>query len=144
MLTDIKEEVYLTRLRRSDQGTEGKILYNGFSCFTLELPWRNNSRGRSCIPVGEYKTITVNSNKYSLIYWVTNVEERSGILIHWGNFAGDTSKGFKSHSMGCILLGKSFGYLGGQKAILNSRVTVYEFMRFMNYEPFILHVLEEF
>ena len=69
---------------------------------------------------------------------------RTYILIHSGNYAGDKSKGFKSHVMGCILLGKKSGYLGGQVAILNSRIMVRAFMEHMNYEPFILRIQEAF
>lgn len=132
----------LTRTTRSDQGTEGQLITRGFSCFTLELPWRDNEKGISCIPPGEYQAIITKSNRYGLIYWLPKVEGRTGILIHWGNFAGDPIKGLKTHSMGCILLGKLIGFLGGQRAVLNSRVAVSQFISAMNYEPFILKVQE--
>jgi len=132
----------LTRVTRSDQGTEGQLMTKGFSCFTLELPWRDNEKGISCIPPGEYQAIATKSNRYGLIYWLPKVEDRSGILIHWGNYAGDSTKGLKTHSMGCILLGKQFGFLGGQRAVLNSRVAVSQFMSAMDYNPFILKVQE--
>jgi len=46
--------------------------------------------------------------------------------------------------MGCILLGKKSGFLGGQVAILNSRITVRSFMEELEYEPFKLRIQEEF
>jgi len=48
--------IYLTRLRQSDQGTEGILTVPelGFACFTLELPWRGNRPNVSCIPPGTY------------------------------------------------------------------------------------------
>lgn len=136
--------VDLFRLQRSDQGTEGLLVYGEFQCKTLELPWRENKKQISCIPAGEYNVEVRLSNKYGRIYWVRNVPNRTYILIHSGNFAGDISKGYKSHVMGCILLGKTMGYLGGQRAVLNSRITVRAFMEEMEYEPFKLRIQESF
>jgi hypothetical protein len=142
-MDEIGLTAYLARYKTSEQGTIGKFVARDFSCFSLELPWRENKRSISCIPPGEYKTIITNSNKYGTIYWVTSVPNRSGILIHWGNYAGDSNEGFKTHSMGCILLGKSIGLLGGQRAILNSRVTVTQFMSYMQRQPFVLKIYNE-
>ena len=137
--------VQLYRLKRSDQGTMGMLVTpEGFKCYTLELPWRDNQKQISCIPSGEYNVEIRLSNKYGRVYWVRNVPNRTYILIHSGNYAGDVSKGFKSHVMGCILLGKSNGFLGGQVAVLNSRITVRAFMEELNYEPFMLKIQETF
>ena len=138
------DRVEIFRLRRSDQGTEGLLVSGDFHCRTLELPWRGNRRQISCIPPGTYNVEIRLSNKYGRIYWIRNVPNRSYILIHSGNFAGDTSKGYKTHVMGCILLGKKSGYLGGQVAVLNSRITVRAFMEYMDYEPFELRIQEAF
>lgn len=136
--------VTLARLARSDQGTEGILLAGDFNCKTLELPWRDNTRRISCIPPGEYDVDIRNSNKYGRVYWVRKVPDRTYILIHSGNYAGDKSKGFKSHVMGCILLGHKMGFLGGQRAVLNSRISVRRFLDEMNYRPFKLNVLGAF
>jgi hypothetical protein len=136
--------VTLFRLRRSDQGTEGRLVAGDFTCRTLELPWRNNEKQISCIPAGEYDVEIRLSNKYGRVYWVRHVPNRTYILIHSGNYAGDKSKGYKSHVMGCILLGKKSGFLGGQVAVLNSRITVREFVEHMDYEPFKLRIEEAF
>jgi len=101
------------RLRRSDQGTEGILVSGNYDCRTLELPWRDNQKQISCIPPGEYDVEMRLSNKYGRIYWVRQVPNRTYILIHSGNYTGDVSKGYKSHVMGCILLGKESGFLGG-------------------------------
>lgn len=131
---------YLKRIAASDHGTEGVVTVPefGFSCFSMELPWRNNQNRLSCIPKGSYTVVIRNSPKFGWTFHVTNVEGRSYILFHSGNYAGDTQKGLKTHSHGCILLGKSKGFLGGQRAVLNSRVAVSEFQRLMNNEPFKL------
>jgi len=140
----MERNVTLARLARSDQGTEGILLAGEFNCKTLELPWRENTRQISCIPPGEYEVEVRLSNKYGRIYWVRKVPDRTYILIHSGNYAGDKSKNFKTHVMGCILLGKHHGYLAGQRAVLNSRLTVRSFMREMDYQKFQLNVLESF
>jgi hypothetical protein len=140
----MKPTVELFRLRRSDQGTEGTLVAGDFDCRTLELPWRENRKQISCIPAGEYDVEIRLSNKYGRVYWVRRVPNRTYILIHSGNYAGDKSKGFKSHVMGCILLGKKSGFLGGQVAVLNSRVAVRQFMEHMEYESFKLKIQETF
>ena len=138
------DTVTLFRMKRSDQGTRGMLVAEGFSCHTLELPWRENARSISCIPAGEYPVEIRISPKYGKIYWVKDVPDRTFILIHSGNWAGDTSKGYKSHVNGCILLGKERGLLAGQWAVLNSRITVKRFMQQLNYDPFKLRILESF
>ena len=65
--------------------------------YTLEPPWRDNERGRSCIPVGEYKCSRYPSKRFGKTFIVMNVPGRDGILFHVGNWEKDTS--------GCILLG---------------------------------------
>jgi hypothetical protein len=137
-------QVEILRLRRSDQGTEGILVTEEYECKTLELPWRDNLRQISCIPPDIYDVEIRISNKYGRIYWVRNVPNRSYILIHSGNYAGDKKKGFKTHVMGCILLGTRSGFLGGQVAVLNSRVAVRQFMEYMDYEPFQLRIQEAF
>lgn len=131
------------RYRSSDQGTFSRWLCEeiGFDSFCIELPWRNNESGYSCIPVGKYIVSIRKSPKYGHIFHVTDVNGRSWILIHSGNFAGDTKRGYKTHSLGCILLGQKPGVLNGQQAILNSKSTVHKFMRLINYETFELHII---
>ena len=138
------KQVNIYRMRRSDQGTEGLLVSDDFTCRTLELPWRNNQPNISCIPPGKYVVEIRYSNKYGRIYWVRNVKNRTYILIHSGNYGGDKSKGFKTHVMGCILLGKRSGFLGGQVAVLNSRVAIRQFMEFMEYDKFNLKIQETF
>lgn len=135
------KNVYLLRTRTSDQGTEGMLITDGFMCKTLELPWRENQRSISCIPSGEYKVVIRQSPKYGSVYWVTKVPNRSWILIHAGNWAGDTKKGFKTHVNGCILLGKSHGFLAEQRAVLSSRITVRKFRNVMADKSFTLNVI---
>lgn len=132
--------VFLTRTDRSDHGTFGVLACPavGFSCFTLELPWRDNRRSISCVPTGEYVVKIYQSPRFGTVYHLQNVEGRTYILFHSGNYAGDRSKGLKTHSEGCILFGKSRGWIGNQRAVLNSRLAQREFQRLMNSENFKL------
>jgi hypothetical protein len=133
--------VGLRRTAHSDQGTRGAlILPEGVFCNTLELPWRENRVGRSCIPCGEYDVVVRRSPRFGDVYHVQHVPGRSWILTHSGNLAGDVDKGYLSHVEGCILLGKNFGTIAGQLAILVSRPAVREFMHRTGGDPFRLLV----
>lgn len=135
--------VTLTRLSQTDAGTEGTLSTDGFSCRTFELPWRGNLRGKSCIPVGHYRVQIVRSPRFGRIYGLFGTAPRGNVLIHSGNYAGDVDKGLKSHVQGCILLGKYFGNMEGQRAILLSRPTVRAFMDHMGGEPFTLIIEDQ-
>lgn len=146
----MSKNVTIIRTTESEHGTEGfLIVMEGdpylskptFSCKTMELPWRNNKPQISRIPAGEYEVVIRESPKFGLTYWVRNVPNRSYILIHSGNFAGDKEKGFKTHVYGCILLGQKHGWLGEQRAVLNSRITVRRFMQHMGNGKFKLKII---
>ncbi len=62
----------------------------------------------------------VESPRFGYTYEVTAVPGRSHILLHPGNVVGDTQ--------GCILLGRHFGLLRGDRAVLNSGQTFAGFM----------------
>jgi len=130
----------MTRTVSSDHGTFGIIDIDGTIFNTLELPWRDNSKGVSCIPNGVYECYKRFSSKFGQVYEVRDVPDRLGILIHIGNYGGDRSKGLKSDIEGCILIGKSVGIINGQKCILNSRLAMKEFVAKTNGEPFILNI----
>ena len=138
------KKVYLIRTQTSDQGTEGVLVTYDFTCKTLELPWRDNQRSISCIPAGTYTVVIRQSPKYGSVYWVTNVPNRSWILIHSGNWAGDVNKGFKTHVNGCLLLGRKHGFLLEQRAVLTSKPTVREFRNIMQDKSFELNIIGGF
>lgn len=124
-----------------DQGTVGSLTIGDLQLFTLELPDRDNASGRSCIPPGEYPVRWTRSPRLKkFTYEILGVPGRAGIRIHGGNFAGDTRKGYISHSLGCPLLGERIGRINGQRAILNSRTAVARFERYMAGAPFTLEV----
>ena len=96
----------------SDQSTIGELFLNGERfCDTLELPYRDNQRSISCIPVGEYKVRLryprESATRDYLHLIVEDVKDRSYILFHRGNTAKDTR--------GCILVGQ-----GSQQDIVHN------------------------
>lgn len=128
------------RLRTGDEGTFGIFVAYGLGLMTLELPWRDNRRGESCIPAGTYQCVWHKSSHFGWTYLVKDVPGRDNILFHAGNFAGDVKKGFRSDSEGCILVGKRFGVLAGQDAVLRSRDALRELHNHFQHEPFMLTI----
>ena len=79
--------VFLTRQYFPD-GTNGTLRCGGrVVCSTIELPWRNNRRGISCIPEGRYILKARRSRKFGWHLEVTGVAGRSLILVHPANNA---------------------------------------------------------
>lgn len=132
-------EVVITRIDSGDQGTFGKLVTDGFSCFTGELPWRDNQANISSLPAGEYLgTWTFSAHFNRFMYVITPTTGRSGIRIHEANFMGDKTKKLRCQLNGCIALGERMGVMDGQKALLLSRPAVNRFERFMKGRTFKL------
>ena len=135
-------EVNLFRIEHSDHGSLGIVSVGEFTCYSLELPWRDNRTSMSCIPAGEYTVKIRYSQKYGWVFHVTDVKGRTYILFHSGNWAGDRTKGLHTHSEGCLLLGKYPGWLRGQRAVLSSRPTIRAFMEYLDNSEFKLNITE--
>lgn len=127
----------------SDEGTFGFLSSEDFSCYMTELPWKENKKQVSCIPTGSYECKWHKSPKFGPCYILTDVPNRSKILIHAGNFAGDVSLGFKSNSYGCLLPATKLGSLKGQKAGLLSALAVRNLNRYFNKETFLLEIKDD-
>ena len=87
----------------TDESTIGELFIDGERfCDTLELPYRDNQRSISCIPIGIYKVRIryprESATREYLHLLVQEVKDRSFILFHRGNSAKDTR--------GCILVGQ--------------------------------------
>jgi hypothetical protein len=91
---------------------------SGFQCFTLELPWLNNQINVSCIPSGNYLAKKYNSPLHGEVILLINVDGRSFVEIHSGNFTRQI--------LGCILVGDGIKYLDddGIPDVTNSRNTL--------------------
>ena len=126
----------------SKNGTEGVLHFGEVKiCDTLELHEEDNKPRESHIPTGEYLCKIVQSPKFGKVYQVCDVPNRGNILIHAGNYAGETELGLRSDILGCILLGNGYGLLNYQRCILQSRATLKLFMESMNGLPFKLKII---
>ena len=126
----------LKRVARDDYGTFGVLIRNNTPfAVTCEDLWRENSPNISCIPVGMYRCVRVQSPKFGSTFEITGVEGRTHILFHKGNTEDDTH--------GCVLIGERFEALNGKTAVLDSGSGFGEFMRLMeDVDSFPLHIME--
>mgnify|MGYP003403097135 CR=1 FL=1 len=93
------EKVYLNRFKSDQKQTLGELVFKGkVIAKTLELPWKNNQKKISCIPVGTYRVKRRYTSKLGNHFWLQNVPNRDYVLIHKGNYNFQIE--------GCILPGK--------------------------------------
>jgi len=97
-----KANLLLIRDTFTSKSVIGKLYCNGeFIAHTLELAWKDNQKSISCIPKGEYKCrvrlARESATRDYVHLLVQDVEDRSYILFHRGNYPSD--------SRGCILTG---------------------------------------
>lgn len=125
-----------------DYGTFGELIVDNFSCFTVELPWRENKRSISCIPEGEYTCqlryfSDPNHKWYQKSYYeVNSVPGRSAIFIHVANYPRDIQ--------GCIGLGKTQAVDShGERMITHSTQTINSFHSLLKGDDFILKIIRE-
>ena len=120
----------LTRFQADPDRTLGKlVLADGWECFTLELPWRQNERRKSCVPDGSYRLARRKSPLITRItrgefregYEVVPVEGRSYIMLHHGNWARNTD--------GCVLVGREPTVIQGELGVPGSLATFRELMK---------------
>jgi len=98
--------------------TIGELIFGGFRCFTLELPWRWNSINISCIPAGTYAVEKYDSPSKGKCLLLSGVPDRSWIEIHQGNFTREIQ--------GCILVGDGIRDIDGDTIpdVVNSVKTI--------------------
>lgn len=76
------------------EGTNGALFTkDSFLGFTIELPWLENIKNKSCIPEGIYFLKARFSEKFKHHLILENVDQRSLILIHAANNAKKELKG---------------------------------------------------
>ena len=95
------QRMILKRAHGNQDGTYGVLIHN-YKPFavTYELPWRDNKPNISCIPPGQYQAKRKTSQKFGEVFEIQDVEGRTYIYLHAGNFESDTK--------GCILVGEYF------------------------------------
>ena len=99
------------------------IVFDDWNCeiaqgYMLELPDKNNQQSISRIYEGEYDCVKRVSEKYGDHFHVLNVDGRSYILIHHGNYHTNTK--------GCLLPGDGLADINGDglKDVVNSKNTM--------------------
>jgi hypothetical protein len=98
-------------------GARGVLSFDSNIFCTLEPPWLDNQPNISCIPAGEYFCRKFISSIFGVTFMVENVPGRDSIICgHIGNTVDDTK--------GCVLLGESFGTVGGKNAVLQSAAAI--------------------
>ena len=113
----MSSDVQLIRDQSDDTGTFGRLIYDSsVVAYTLELPWKDDRPDVSCIPLGTYQVIPHNSHEHPNVWEITNVPNRSEILLHSGNFLSDTK--------GCLLAGDSQVIINGKKMVTDSVATI--------------------
>ena len=106
------------------EGTNGKLECEGkLIGYTIELPWKRNEQGISCIPEGNYFIRKRYSAKYQWHLELVDVPNRTYILIHPANNA-------KKELRGCIapvtkLSGPGLGLMS-RKAFTKLKDLVYK------------------
>lgn len=131
----------LIRVDSGDYGTLGVLLTGGKAWYTVECPDRDNLTDISRIPPGVYTVSLSFSEKFQKkLYLVEKVNGRSGIRIHAGNWAGDSSKGYRTTLKGCIALGIAGGSPRGQPGVISSEKAIEEMMSYMNGDTFQLTI----
>lgn len=110
-------QVFINRTRSGTHGTFGEFRIDDPDsgepiCYTGEPSWKNNGPD-SCIPPGTYICIPHNSPAHPNTWEITDVPDRTAILIHTGNAP-------EKDSLGCVLVGENLGTVNGLPAVLGS------------------------
>jgi hypothetical protein len=126
--------VTLKRTHHLPEATLGQLFIEDVTTdpiYTLENPLRETNLDNR-IPAGTYQCKPYSSAKHPDVYEITNVPNRTAILIHTGNVEKDTQ--------GCILIGNRIGALNGEPAILESKRCFERFRSLIGHREFTLVV----
>lgn len=136
----------IERFSSSDKQILGKLyLYDNtnlvYTCYTLELPWKDNEKMVSCIPPKpggrlSYKLKVVDSSpsfNYKHID-ILDVENRTYIKIHRGNYRHEIK--------GCVLCGTDLVDLNndGLKDVKSSKVALDKILELSNEDLTLLTI----
>lgn len=133
-------EVYLLRILQDNKQSLGSLSVTGdeevYVYKTLELGWKGNANGVSCIPSGRYLckwTYSPSFKKFT--YEVTGVTGRLGIRIHSANFY--------TQLRGCIALGSALKDINADLKLdtIHSGDSIEKFNLYMNKEDFMLNIV---
>jgi len=137
----------ISRSYEEDETLGGGIIFKGrkklFEFKTIELPLftiplKTNTPFTNCIPEGSYDVTKIYSPTKGKCFQVHDVEGRSAILIHKGNYA----TGKKVDTEGCILVGSGFADINkdGALDVIESTDTLTKLLELLP-DKFKLHIL---
>lgn len=122
--------VNIVRQKSTIDGTPGNLTTSaGFTCSTLELEWKNNRSGISCIIVDTYQaSLWFSPTLKRLVVRLEDKHGRTACLHHNANWAG-LGEGEDTQVHGCTAVGNGYGKLQNpegnmQFAVLNSGNTL--------------------
>jgi hypothetical protein len=104
-------DIFIDRGKSEDTGTPGRltIRQHEFNCDTLELPWRDNEKGKSCIIADTYNAeVWFSPHLGRRVLRLEDKHDREDCLLHNGNFAGDADLGMETQVHGCTLTGSGY------------------------------------
>ena len=126
-------KLLIERFPSSEKQTIGNgfVLEDDFIQFefrTLELPWLDNEKQKSCIPIGDYVVKKRKSKKFGDHFHIQNVIDRSYILIHQGNYYTDI--------LGCVLVGSDIANINkdNELDVVNSKTTLKKLLKLLPFE----------
>lgn len=125
-------KIAVLRQKTTDDGTPGiiTVLDTGWARKSLELPWRNNRRGESCIITDSYSCdIWYSEHLGRNVLRLEDKHGRQDCLVHNATWAGDVGKGDITQVHGCTAVGDAFAQVQRpdgkmQFGILNSKATL--------------------
>ena len=127
---------HLIRTESTNQGTIGELTIKDKLFYTMELPWKDNKKDISCIIAGTYDVVPIKHNRFGDCWLLKDVPDRTDILIHAGNFGGDTEHGWKSDVKGCIAPGLTRGFNVQQPMVGSSKEALKQINELLERKPF--------
>lgn len=132
-------DININRYGSTPFGTFGELIINDNKFYTVERPWLNNEREKSCIPAGEYrleKHVRQNGNlvvalvneEIGIYHYPNEKAKRDLILLHPANTMDDV--------IGCIGIGEGLGFIKNKWAITKSRKSTEYIMRLLYKENY--------
>lgn len=127
-------KLIIERYSHGEKQTIGSIIgvsevgHERFRHDTLELPWLDNQKNISCIPIGRYKLKKRFSKKYKHHLHIQDVENRTWVLIHAGNYYTDI--------LGCVLVGSGLKDINhdGVVDVVSSKKTLKSIMNSVEFD----------
>jgi len=133
----------LVRYNFNKRETFGKLYKDDgdLVCYTIELPYKNNTKLISCVPCGRYELYNYNSAKFPNTVTLSNPRTnvyvnapnniaRSKILFHAANVS--------SQLEGCIAPGMLVGEVYNKPAVLQSRIAMKKILPLLKESGFLI------